>query len=436
MEVTVEKSSALQRRLTVTVPSGQLKEKMDSRLREIGKQVKIKGFRPGRIPPKVLRQRYGKSVRQEIVAELVQSSVFDAIERESLRPASNPVIEDLPDMADDGDLRFIASVEVYPEMPSIDTGDVRINRPQAEVAESDVDDMLHTLQEQRQTWLDVDGAAENGHQVTIEYVAQTANGRVPEEGRQRLGIQVGSSGFEALEQSVLGMRAGDSKELTLTFPERYGEARLAGQEAKVEFEIKKLQQAELPEIDEAFIRSFAVESGTLEDLRREVRNNLERELEQASKSVLKQQLVDSLLASYGDLEVPGSIVKQEMENLRKRAANAQGQEPDSIPLDAFAKQAENRVRSGLLIAELARQNNIVIDGARVRKAIETVAETYEQPREVVQMYYGNQQLLQSVENVVLEEQVVDWVTDHAKVTDKPLSFKEVISAAAAAGQES
>ncbi|NND45769.1 MAG: trigger factor, partial [Xanthomonadales bacterium] len=409
---------------------------MDSRLREIGKQVKIKGFRPGRIPPKVLKQRYGKSVQQEIVAELVQSSVFDAIEKESLRPAANPVIEDLPDFADEGDFRFTASVEVYPDIPVIETSEVSINRPKVEVTEADVDDMLETLREQRQSWHDVDGPAADGHQVTVEYVAETSAGKVPEQGKQRLAVQIGSSGFDALESELRGMQAGDKKQVELTFPEGYGERKLAGQSAQVELETKQVQRAELPEVDEEFVKSFAIESGSLEDLRAEVRNNLERELEQATKSYLKQQLVRSLLSSHGDLEVPESIVRQEMESMRKRAAQARGEDPESIPTEALAKPAQQRVRSGLLIAELARQNNLVIDGARVRKAVETVAETYEQPREVVQMYYGNQQLLQSVENLVLEEQVVDWVMDHAKVTDKPMSFKEVIGAAAATGQQS
>jgi trigger factor len=436
MEVTVEKSSALQRRLTVTVPSAQLREKMDSRLREIGKQVKIKGFRPGRIPPKVIKQRYGKSVQQEIVAELVQTSVFDAIEKESIRPASNPVIESLPDLAGEGDLQFTATVEVYPDIPQIDTAELEINRPETEVTEADVDDMLETLRSQRQTWHDVEGPAGDGHQVTVEYVAETSNGKVPEQGKQRLAVQIGMSGFDALEKELLGMQPGETKQIKLTFPADYGERQLAGQKADVSFEVKQVQRVELPEINDEFIRSFAVESGELEDLRSEVRNNLERELAQATKSYLKHQLVRALLSTHGELEVPDSIVKQELDSMRKRAAHAQGSDPESIPAEALAKPAEQRVRSGLLMAELARQNNIVIDGARVRQAVETIAETYEQPREVVQMYYGNQQALQSVENLVLEEQVVDWVVDHAKVADKPMSFKEVIGAAAAAGQES
>jgi len=196
-----------------------------------------------------------------------------------------------------------------------------------------------------------------------------------------------------------------------------------------------VEKAVLPEIDEAFIRSFSIESGAIEDLRKEVRANLERELDQAIKTYLKAQLVKQLLASHKDMDVPESIVEQELAGLRKRAAGAKGVDVKEIPAEPFTELARNRVRSGLLLAELSRQNNIMVDGARVRKTIETVAETYDQPREVVQMYYGNQQLLQSIENLVLEEQVVDWTMEQAKVKEQALSFRDVINAAAAAGQE-
>jgi len=434
MQVTVEKSSELQRKLKVKVPSQELQSKIDARLREIGKQVKIKGFRPGRIPHKVLVQRYGKSVQHEVVSEVVQSSLFEAIERESLRPASTPVLEDLPDMGAGDDFEFTASLEVYPDIMGIDVSGIEISRPQTEVTEEDVDDMLQTLRQQRQAWVDSGGAPEAGQLVTVEFVAETDEGRVPDEGREGLNLLMGSTGFDALEDAVSGLRAGDAKTVELAFPESYGDAKLAGRTAKVELEVMKVQRPELPEIDEEFIRSFAVESGAMEDMRAEVRGNLERELGAATKSWLKAQLVTSLLDTYSDLEVPESIVRKEAEMLRNRVAQRQGREPAEIEVEPFTEKATRRVRSGLLLAELARQNHIHIDGARVRKAIETVAETYEQPLEVVQMYYGNQQLLQGVENLVLEEQVVDWVMDQAKVSDVTMAFKDVISKAAVAGQ--
>ena len=434
MEVTVEKSSELQRTLKVKVPSEQLQKKIDTRLKELGKQVKIKGFRPGRIPHKILVQRYGKSVQQEVVGELVQSSLYEAIEKESLRPASNPVLENMPELGSGEDFEFTATIEVYPEIEPIDASQIEIKRPATEITDSDIDDMLQTLREQRMSWNDTEAKPEEGNQVLIEYVAETAEGRVPEEGKQRVAVVMGSSGFDALEKAVASLVAGDNKNVKLKFPEDYGSEQLAGKKASVELEVQAVQRADMPEIDEEFIKSFAIESGSMDDLRVEVRGNLERELDQAVKSYLKSQLVQTLQDKFADLEVPASIVKQEANNLRNRAAQSKKVEPDTVPVEPFMEQATSRVRSGLLLAEMARQNQIMIDGARVRKAIETVAETYEQPLEVVQMYYGNQQLLDSVENIVLEEQVVDWVVEHAKVSDETMVFKDVINAAVAAGQ--
>jgi trigger factor len=434
MEVTVEKSSGIQRTLKVKVPSEQLQQKINARLKDLGKKVKVAGFRPGRIPHKVLQQRYGKSVQQEVVSELVQSSLFEAIEKESLRPASNPVLENMPDLVDGGDFEFTASIEVYPEIDAIDATSIKLKRPVTEISDNDIDEMLQTLREQRMTWVDIEDKPSEGNQVIVEYVAETSEGRVPAEGHQRIAVVMGSSGFEALEKAVSGLKAGESKKAKLKFPDGYGNPQLAGQKASVELEVKQVQQADMPEIDEEFIKSFAIESGDVEELRTEVRGNLERELDQAMKSYLKTQLVSTLLENHADLEVPASIVDQEANRLKTRAAQQQGVEPDNVPVEPFMEGAVRRVRSGLLLAEVARQNNIMIDGARVRKAIETVAETYEQPLEVVQMYYGNQQMLESVENVVLEEQVVDWVAEQAEVSDEPMGFKEVINAAAAAGQ--
>ena len=434
MEVTVEKPSELQRRLTVKVPSEQIEQKMNARLKELGKQVKLKGFRPGRIPYKVLRQRYGKGVKQEVVSELVQQSLFEAIEKESLRPVSNPVLESPPDIAGSGDLEFTASIEVYPDLPAIDASSIEIQQPQTEVTSGDIDDMLETLREQRQTWVDIEDKPSEGNQVIVEFVAESDEGKVPAEGRQRLSLLMGSSGFEALEKAVAKMVAGASKKLKLTFPEEYADPLLAAKKASVDLEVIQVQRADKPEVDEEFIRSFAIESGSVEDLRVEVKGNLERELDQATKSYLKAQLASSLLKTHENLEVPSSMVRQEAENLRTRTAQSRGMEADAIPIEPFMDSATTRVRSGMLLAEIARQNNVIIDGARVRKAIETLAETYEQPLEVVQMYYGNQQLLESVENLVLEEQVVDWVMEQAKVSEKAMAFKEVINAAAAAGQ--
>jgi trigger factor len=434
MQVSVEKSGTLERRLTVEVPGAELQERIDARLREIGRQVKIKGFRPGKIPFKVLRQRYGRSVQQEIVTQAVQTSLLEAIEKERLRPASSPVLEGTPDLEAGGDLRYTASIEVYPDLDAIDTTGINLKRPVAEVADADVDNMLQTLREQRQTWSDLDQAPGEGHRATVEYVAQTDAGRVPEVGRQRLAIIMGQSGFDTLEETIAPLEPGGEAQVKLRFPDDYGERDLAGRKAVVEVKLASVQERHLPEIDAEFIRSFSVESGDIEDLRTEVRSNLERELAQAMNSVLKSQLVEQLLELKADLDVPASAVREEAAGLAGRAAAQVGGKPDLENLEPFMDSARRRVRSGLLLAEIARQNNIMIDGARVRKAVEAIAETYEQPREVVQLYYSDERLLKAVENSVLEEQVVDWVLDHAKVTDEPMGFQEVINAATAAGK--
>ena len=434
MQVSVEKSSALQRKLTVQVPGGELQKKIDARLREIGKQVKIKGFRPGRIPFKVLQQRYGKSVEQEIVAQEVQSSLAEAIEQESLRPASNPVLEGSPDMQPGGDLEYTASIEVMPEVGDIDATAIEIERPEAEVSDADVDNMLDTLRAQRQTWNDLEQPAQDGQQVTIEYVAETSAGRVPEKGHQRVSIVLGESGFDQLEKAVAKIGPGEEAEADIEFPESYQDPGLAGQAAKVQFKVVKVQEAIKPEVDGAFIQSFGVESGQLDDLKTEIRNNLERELSQATKAFLKGQVVEQLLGMHSNLEAPAGMVREEAASMQQHAASRMGIEADGENLEPFMGMADKRIRSGILLSEIARQNHILVDGARVREAIETVADTYEQPQEVVRLYYSEQRLLRSVESSVLEEQVVDWVLEKAKVKDKSMGFNDVINAASSGGQ--
>ena len=246
---------------------------------------------------------------------------------------------------------------------------------------------------------------------------------------------MGESGFEALEKIVGKMSPGDDKKTKLEFPEDFREAALAGKKADVELTLSKVQESELPVINEEFAKSFGVSSGDIEELNTEIRKNLERELGQAVSTQLKTQLAERLLEMHPDLEVPASIVTGEAHNMLQQMLRGAKLEITKEMLDHFKEPATKRVRTGLLLAELAKQNEIKIDGPKVREAIELIAQTYEEPGEVVQMYYNDQNLLQSVENSVLEEQVVNWVVNHAKVTDKPMSFQEVINEAThAAGQ--
>jgi trigger factor len=442
MQVSVENTGGLERRLTVQVPGSEIQDKINAKLRELSKQVRIKGFRPGRVPMSVVKQRYGKQVRQDIVNETMQASLQQAIQDEALRPAAMPKIDSEPETIDGGDLAFSALIEVFPEIEQLDISALEIERPETEVSEEDVEDMLNTLREQRKTWNPVERTAAAGDQVLIDYVAESDDLRVPAEGEERLAIIVGESGFEKLENAVAKIPAGENKKVSLTFPEDFRERSLAGKKAKVDVKVVSVSEPVLPEVDEAFIRDFGIEDGELDTLKVEIRGNLERELKQALNSVLKARLVEKLIEVVPDMEVPDSVVRQEAFAMASQLVQAQGQQMDPAQLnpvieqlsEQFTEQAEGRVRSGLLLGEVAQQNSIRVDGTKVREAIETIANTYEEPAEVVQLYYQNQRLMQQVESSVLEEQVVDWVLENAKVKPREMKFQDVITSATQAAQ--
>jgi trigger factor len=434
MQVSVESISTVEKHLNIQVPAEEVNSQVDARLREIGKQVRLPGFRPGRIPFKVLRQRYGAQASQEVIQQTTQTSLQQAIEQESLRIAANPRLAEEPTLGDDG-LEIKAIIETYPDLDAINVADITIEQPKVSVEDDDVTEMLETLKKQRITWNDVDRKPKEGDQVLIEYTAKTEEETLPAEDKFRLAILMGESGFESLEKALGKLKAGDEKDLKLEFPADFREPALAGKKAEVSLDVSKVQEGELPEIDEDFAKSFGVASGDLEEFNTEIRNNLERELGQAVNTQLKTQLAERLLEMHEDLEVPESIVTNEAHNMLQQMLRGAKIEVTEEMLNHFREPARKRVRSGLLLGELAKQNEITIDGAKVREAIEEIAQTYEEPREVVQMYYSDQRLLQSVENSVLENQVVDWVVDNATVTDKPMSFQEAINAATqAAGQ--
>ena len=430
MQVSVENTGALERKLTIQLPGDDIQQKLAGRLKELGKQVRIKGFRPGRVPMSVVKQRYGKQARQEIISDAVQASIQQAIMDEKLRPAAMPRLDSPPQDMDNGDVSFEVTIEVYPEIDTIDVAALNIARPEAEVTDADVDEMLKTLREQRRTWNEVERGAEEGDQVILDFAAEGEEGRVPEEDYTRLSIIIGDSGFEDMDKLVTGLEAGAEKKKKLAFPEGFREAAIAGKKAKAEIKVVKVSEPELPEVDEEFIQGFGVEDGDIDSLKVEIRGNLERELKQATTTLLKNRLVDELVKSVPDLEVPQAVVREEAAGMAAQILSSQGQEPDQELVAKlagnFMDQAEKRVRAGLMMGELAQQNSIRVDGARVREAIDTVASTYEEPAEVVQLYYGNQRLLQQVESSVLEEQVVDWVLENAKVTPKDMSFQDVI----------
>ncbi len=425
MQVSVEKTGDLERRMTVQVPGESIDSQISSRLDELRRQVRLKGFRPGKVPLNVVRQRYGKQVREEVIGQVMESSLQEAIGQEKLRVAGVSRLQPSSGLEFEGDFEFVAELEVFPELPEIDVSELSFERPVAEVAESDVDDMIDTLREQRREWEPVERAAGEGDRVRLSYVADLDGTRVPEQGQHELAPTLGKmKSFPELESALQGMSAGDNKTAELTFPEDYRYQALAGKTATVELSVKQVEGSDLPEVNDEFAALFGIDGG-VEQMRKDVRKNLERELRQGVASRLKVAVTDKLGERFMEVKLPRSSVVQEARQIAEQYAQQSGQE-QLPPLEQFMPSAEKRLRLGLLMGELARQNKIQIDQARVQKKLEEIADTYEEPAQIIEIYRADARLMDQLENLVLEEQVIDLVLDKAQVTDKPMSFKEAL----------
>lgn len=420
----MEKTGDLGRRLTVELPSDQIDQKVSGRLDELRRQVRLKGFRPGKVPLTVVRQRYGAQVRQEVLQEAMQTALQEAISDQELRVAGVSSMSP-DDTAEDNAFRFVAEVEVFPELPDIEVSDLKIERPVVEIGESDIDDMIMTLREQRRSWSDADRPAADGDRVSIEFHAVSDGQRIPESGEHKLQPVLGSGAmFEDFEQALVGLETGAEKTVELEFPEDFGDPELAGKTAEISLKVNAVQASEMPEADDEFAAEFGIEGG-MEQMRVDVRKNLEREMRGARGNRLKKAVTDGLAERYADFSLPQSAVSQELQQMQAQLRQQYG-EKVNLPEDQLRPGAERRVRLGFLLAEIARQHELEIDPARVEAQIAEIAETYESPSEVIELYRQNQQLMGQIENSVLEEQVVDWVLDNASVSDKQMTFKQLM----------
>ena len=426
MEVSVENTGALERRMTVQVPPEDIQKRVEGRIKDLGKQVKLKGFRPGKIPYKVLEQRYGPQVRKEVVDEVIQETFAQAVTSEQLRVATTPRIS-AEDLASGQGHAYTATFEVFPEMPAIEVGSLKLSRPVAEVGDGDMAQMIETLRSQRRTWNPVKRPAQKGDMVVFENIVTVGKQQFPEEGPERSGVILGSGALPDVEKAVEGAAIGDELSVKVTLPDDFKVKEVAGKKGSMQIKILQVSEGRLPEVDEEFIKSFGVADGSREGLEQEVRANLERELEQAIRQKMKEQVLDALLAAHESLEVPPGLLDEETQRLKDAAAQQQGApDPKTTPVFAFAEQAKRNIAGRLLFSEVARQNGLVVDQARVGKVIDEVASTYEDADEVRNLYHRNPQLLRNVENTVLEDQVVEWVCEHAQVTDSPSGFQEIL----------
>jgi len=427
MQVSIESANGLERRLRVQVPAETIESQVDVRLKEVGRKAKISGFRPGKVPAKVVKQQFGGQVRQEVLQEVLQSSYAEAVTQEKLEPAGSPNIE--PETIEEGkDLTYIAVIEVYPDVEIKGLDKIKVKEPTVEIGDADIDEMIDNLRKQRSDWAAVERKAGDGDQVKLDF-AGTLNGEAFEGGAAEDFEFVLGEGqmLEDFEKGVKGLKTGDEKTIKVKFPKDYHSAELAGQKAEFALTIKAVSESVLPEIDEEFVKSYGIESGAAEDLRADIVKNMERELDAKSKGEIKRQVMEGL-AEQNPIEVPGVLVHQEAHSMQHQAMERMGikDHAQAPPEDTFKEPAEKRVRLGLLLQEVIADNKIEVDRDRVTAKIDELVAPYDQPDEIRNMYLQNPQFLGQVENVVLEEQVVEFLQGQAKVSSKKMSFKELM----------
>ena len=409
MEVSIENTGGLARRMTVQVPAERVDQEVESRLQSMCQTVRLDGFRPGKVPLKVIEQKYGRQVRLEVVDQVVNSTLQEALTQESLRPAGVPSI-DPKEFAPGEPLEYTATFEIFPEMSGNIHYGFKVSRPLVEITEEDVSGMLENLRTQRGVWNVVDRASQTGDQVTIDFEG-TVDGK-PFSGNkgEKIPLVLGSNSMiPGFEEQLAGVSAGDDRTLEVSFPDDYPAGEVAGKAASFTVKVHAVSEVELPALDDGFASAFGIEDAGIEGLKAEIRNNMTRELEGLVASKMKEQVFNGLMES-NPIEVPRSLIDNELQQLRSRQ-----EESGSVDAAELETRAEKRVKLGVIVSEIAKQNQLQIDPDRVRQMVETIASSYEKPEEVVQWYYGNQEMLSGVQSAVIEGQVVDWIVDHSGV---------------------
>lgn len=432
MQVSVETTSQIERRVTVQVPASEVDEAVEARLLDTAKNIRLNGFRKGRVPMSVVRQRYGRGVRDEVVGELMRERYVRAITEQSLNPAGFPSIEPKVDEAGK-DLEFVASLEVYPEIELASIDGAEVERPVVEVSDADLDEMIETLRKQNAAWEEVERAAQDGDQVKIDF--QGFLGDEPFDGGSAEGheLVLGSGSFiPGFEEQLVGAKAGDEPTLDVTFPEDYQAEQLAGQKATFKVKVHTVKGQVLPEVDAEFIKRFGVEDGDIEKFRAEVKMNMTREAKQAVDNRVKQQVLEALQKA-NDVPVPQALIQQETDALKRQAAQQFGLGEDfdvsQLPNELFSEQAKSRVQVGLLLAEVIKSNELDATDDEIRARIEELAEQYQEPQQVVEHYMNNEQLKTQVKSAVLEEKAVEKLLAQAAVKDVEMSYQQALAAA-------
>lgn len=430
MQVSVETTTGLERKMTVKVPAEKLEQEIAKRLGSMTRTVKLDGFRPGKVPLKVVATRFGKQVRQEVVGEVTRTTLQQAIRQEELRLASMPRFES--QQAEVGkDLEYTVIFEVMQKLALSPVDDIKIEKPVSEVSDSDIDTMIETLRKQRLKWSSVERTAKNDDQITIDFKG-SIDGEFFQGGEgKQYALVLGSNSFiDGFEEQLLDQKAGDELAVSVTFPDTYHVAELAGKAAEFAVTVHDVAESQLPEVDEEFIKNFEIADGTIEGFRAELKNTMTTELAFVIKEAVKKQVMDALLAKH-EIELPKSLVNEEIGALMQKTRSnlsAQGVQAENLDLDPsmFEEKAKERVTLTMVVNEIVRQNGLSADAAKVRAEIESQAASYDDPSQIINWYYSDPSRLSGIEAMVLENEVVDWVLTQAVVTDKQTAFSELM----------
>lgn len=431
MQVSIETTSGLERRLTIGVPAEKVESEVQKRLQEAAKNIRLNGFRKGKVPMKVVKERFGAGVRQEVVGEVINRSFFEAVTKESVKPAGQPSIE-AKEIGEGKDLEFVATFEVYPTVELSDFSAYEITRYKAAVSEADVDKMIEVLREQQASFEAVERAAADGDQVNIDFVGTKDGEEFAGGSAQGHNLVLGSGAMiPGFEEALVGLSAGEEKVVPLTFPEDYQAEELRGAAVEFKITVNKVSEKVLPELNKEFYAKFGVEKGGKTQFRKDVKANMVRELGQAVKNKTKSQVMDALLKSH-ELEVPKALIAGEIDVLRNQMMQRFGGQQQNfdirslLPDTMFEEEAQRRVTLGLIVGEIIKENEIRVNPEQVRSMVEELASTYEEPEQVVEYYYSNRELMAGVESAVLEDQVVEHILAVAKVTDETSSYDDIV----------
>jgi trigger factor len=426
MQVSVTATGGLERRLEVAIPAAQVDGEVAQRLTRISRTARLKGFRPGKAPLSVIRQQYGEQVHGEVVSDLMRSSFSEAVQREKLNPAGGPRIEPIA-MSPGTDLKYAAVFEVLPEVRLKPVTDLSIERPVASVADADIEAMIETLRKQSPAFNAVDRAAALNDQVTVDFVGRIDNeefdGGTGEEVRIVLGA---GKVMKSFEDALMGASAGENREFNATFAADHPNPKLAGKEAKFKVNVKLVEEQSVPPLDEAFARKFGIADGSVDQLRAEVRANMERELNEAIRTRVRTQVLEGLY-NQNPVELPRMMVEEQIQQLqvdmlRRAGVRDAKQLP---PREPFEEPARRRVALGLLMSELVRGANLKVSRETLLERLNELSAAYPNPDEVRRAYLQNADMMRQIESQVLEQQAIDWVVSQAKVTDKNLTFSDL-----------